>query len=204
MSDAAVTEPGETADRAPDAPGRGKTTFPVTEGRERGYDRAEVEDFLARARATFEGTAGSDALTADDVREAGFPLVKSGFRVPDVDAALGRIEEAFATRERERAVDATGPARWVDAAREEAQVLLDRLTRPERERFSRVGWTSYGYRPSEVDRAADRIVAFLQHGDPLDADQVRGAAFRMVRRGYREEQVDAVLDAVVRVILAVR
>lgn len=202
MSDAAVTEPAETTDQASEA--RAKHTFPAAQGRERGYDRAEVEDFLARARATFEGTARSDALTADDVREAGFSLVRNGFRVADVDAALGRIEEAFAARERERAIDAAGPSQWVGAAKEEAQVILDRLTRPERERFSRVGWTSYGYRPADVDRAADRIVAFLQHGDPLDADQVRQAAFRLVRRGYREEQVDAVLDAVVRVILAVR
>jgi DivIVA domain-containing protein len=33
---------------------------------------------------------------------------------------------------------------------------------------------------------------------------VRDAAFRMQRGGYREEQVDALLDATVEVMLAVR
>jgi len=34
-------------------------------------------------------------------------------------------------------------------------------------------------------------------------EQVRAVAFRMQRGGYREAQVDAVLDAVVEVMLAV-
>lgn len=190
-----------------------KPPFPTATGRERGYDRALVEEFLARARTAFEADVPrgvpeiSDeqgVLTADDVREVGFPLVKGGYRVEAVDAALGRIEEAFAARKRQRAIDAEGAEAWVDAARADAQEILDRLARPARARFDRVGVLSFGYDPAEVDAVADRVTAYLESGDPLTADQVRQAAFRMSRRGYREEQVDALLDDVVRVILAVR
>ncbi|MCU1637163.1 MAG: transporter permease, partial [Cryobacterium sp.] len=39
---------------------------------------------------------------------------------------------------------------------------------------------------------------------PVTVDDVRTAVFRPERGGYREEQVDAVLDSVVDVMLAVR
>ena len=61
----------------------------------------------------------------------------------------------------------------------------------------------YGYRIDEVDIVADKIAAFLEAGEPVTVDQVRTVAFRMQRRGYSEAQVDAVLDAVVEVMLAV-
>lgn len=200
MSDTATIDSGAGA-RPPK-----KLPFPVTGGRARGYDRRQVEEFMARARAAFEtgGATEPGALTADDVRRAAFTLTKRGFDVEAVDQALGRIEEAFAARERRRAIDADGPNAWVDQARDEAQVILDHLARPEGHRFDRVGALSHGYDPDEVDAVADRITDFLRLGTPLEAEQIRQAAFRVVRRGYREEQVDELLDAVVTIILAVR
>ncbi|WP_105566426.1 DivIVA domain-containing protein [Microbacterium halophytorum] len=200
MSDTATIDSGAEAG-APK-----KLPFPVTHGRERGYDRRQVEEFMARARAAFEAGGADEpgALTAEDVRRAAFTLTKKGFEVEAVDQALGRIEEAFAARERRRAIDSEGPNAWVDRARDEAQVILDHLDRPAKHRFARVGAFSHGYAPDEVDAVADRITEFLQLGTPLEAEQVRQAAFRVVRRGYREEQVDALLDAVVEIILAVR
>nr|WP_261165590.1 DivIVA domain-containing protein [Microbacterium sp. Marseille-Q6965] len=171
-------------------------------GRDRGYRRDAVEAFMAKARAAFE--RGDDEFDARVVRQVGFPLAREGYQIAAVDAALGRIEDAFAARERQAAIAAEGAEAWVERARAEAQEILDRLSRPPRRRFDRVGPLSFGYAPKEVDLVADRISAFLQDGDPLTAEQVRSAAFRMSRGGYREEQVDAVLDAVVDVILAVR
>ena len=51
---------------------------------------------------------------------------------------------------------------------------------------------------------AEKLVAYFEHGDAVTVEQVRAAAFRMQRRGYDEAQVDAVLDAVVEVMLAIR
>jgi DivIVA domain-containing protein len=176
--------------------------FALTSGRTRGYHRTAVDTFLASARRAFE--TGGDELGAADVRTASFPLVKDGYVVADVDAALGRVEDAFAARERERVVRAQGAGAWVEQARDDAQVILDHLARPRRHRFARTGVLTFGYRIDEVDHVATRIVRYLRDGDALTPEQLRSAAFQMQRGGYREEQVDALLDATIDVILAVR
>lgn len=176
--------------------------FALTAGRERGYHRVAVDTFLSSARHAFE--TGGDGVSANDVRTASFPLVKAGYVVADVDAALGRVEDAFAARARERAVRTHGPGAWVEKARTDAQTILDHLARPPRRRFARTGILTFGYRIDEVDHVSERVVRYLRDGDPLSAEQLRSVAFRMQRGGYREEQVDALLDAVIDVILAVR
>jgi DivIVA domain len=132
-----------------------------------------------------------------------FRSCRGGYRIAPVDAALGRIEDAFAARERERALGRAGARAWVGQSRELAQEVLDRLSRRRRHRFRRVGFLRYGYRIDEVDLVGDKIAAYLRDGEPLTVDQVRSVAFRMERRGYSEAQVDAVLDAVVEVLLAI-
>lgn len=176
--------------------------FPVVTGRQKGYHRAAVDTFLDAARRAFE--ADGDDLGAEDVRVASFPMVRDGYVVEDVDAALARVEDAFAARARERAVRRSGVDGWVAAAREDAQLILDHLGRARRHRFGRNGILTFGYRIDEVDHVADRIAGFLRDGEELTVEQVRNSAFRMQRGGYREEQVDALLDATVDVMLAVR
>lgn len=176
--------------------------FRTAQGRDRGYHRTAVDTFLAAARDSFEHD--TDELAADDVRVASFPLVKGGYDIAEVDAALGRVEDALAARRRERAVRADGAEAWVVQARTEAQVILDHLARSRKHKFARTGFLSFGYRVDEVDHVAARIVRYLRDGDELTVEQIRSAAFRMQRGGYREEQVDALLDATIDVILAVR
>ncbi|WP_460774117.1 DivIVA domain-containing protein [Microbacterium sp. GXF7504] len=179
-----------------------RSAFPlVTRGR--GYDRNAVDTFLLRARAAFEDASDAEPVTAQTVRDASFPLTKHGYAIAPVDAALGRIEDAFASRERADAIAQMGAARWVAQQRELAQEILDRLTRPRRHRFERTNVLRYGYRVDEVDIVADRIAGYLAEGRQVTVEQVRAVAFRMQRGGYREAQVDAVLDAVVEVMLAV-
>lgn len=179
-----------------------RASFPEARGREKGYDKRAVDEFLDRARVAFE--SGSPSLTSADVRRVAFPLVRHGYAIASVDAALGRIEDAFAARERSNAVAKSGVNEWVGHARETAQTVLDRLLRPRKQRFDRVSALRYGYRIDEVDLVSDKIARYLQTGDALTVEQVRSVAFRMQRGGYREAQVDAVLDAVVEVMLAVR
>lgn len=180
---------------------RASGSFRVVSGSGRGYHPAAVDKFLAAARESFE--VGGD-LTAADVREASFPLVKGGYVIADVDAALGRIEDAFAARQRDQIVRDGGTEEWVTQAREQAQVILDHLARSRRSKFARTGFLTFGYRVDEVDHVAGRVVRYLRDGDELSVEQLRSAAFRMQRHGYREEQVDALLDATIDVMLAVR
>ncbi|QIG40495.1 DivIVA domain-containing protein [Microbacterium sp. 4R-513] len=178
--------------------------FPEASGRTKGYEKRAVDAFLRRAKAAFDDPSDPEtALTAADVRRVAFPLVKRGYVISAVDAALGRIEDAFAARERQAVVTRSGAREWVGRTKETAQVVLDRLSRPRGQRFDRVGIMRYGYRLDEVDLVADKIARYLETGDNVTVEQVRAVAFRMQRGGYRETQVDAVLDAVVEVMLAV-
>ncbi|ALJ20300.1 DivIVA domain-containing protein [Microbacterium sp. No. 7] len=184
----------------------GSSLFPRDE-RGRGYDPAAVDAYLERARASFEADEGDEArreVDAAAVRAVGFPLVRGGYSVDAVDMALTRIEEAFAAREREEALARAGARPWVARSRGIGQEILDRMSRPEGARFRRAGLLRYGYRVDEVDIVADRIAAYLETGAPLTVEQVRTVAFRMQRRGYDEAQVDAVLDALIEIMLAVR
>ncbi|TFV81898.1 DivIVA domain-containing protein [Microbacterium sp. dk485] len=192
----------ETERPAEEAATETRPPFPDATGRQKGYEKRAVDAFLERARAAFESDE-PDALRSTEVRATAFPLVRHGYAIAPVDAALGRIEDAFAAREREWAMNRRGARAWVAESRETAQVVLDRLLRPRGQRFDRVGVLRYGYRVDEVDLVADKIARYLAAGEPVTADQVRAVAFRMQRGGYREDQVDAVLDAVVEVMLAV-
>lgn len=176
-------------------------TFAVTRGATKGYDKRRVDAFLARAREAFE--SGAEPLTAADVRQASFPLVRRGYVIAAVDAALGRIEDAFAAREREAALSSAGVHAWVGQTRETAQEVLDRLSRTKKQRFERVSALRYGYRIDEVDLVTEKLARYIEAGDPVSVEQVRAVAFRMQRGGYRETQVDAVLDALIEVMLAV-
>ncbi|SFS06372.1 DivIVA domain-containing protein [Microbacterium sp. cf046] len=176
-------------------------TFAETQGAVKGYEKRAVDAFLNRAREAFE--AGAEPMTAAEVRQVAFPIVRHGYVIAAVDAALGRIEDAFAAREREAAVSTEGAHAWVGQTRETAQVVLDRLSRPKGRRFDRVSALRYGYRIDEVDLVADKLARYLETGDSVTVEQVRAVAFRMQRGGYRETQVDAVLDAVIEVMLAV-
>ena len=184
-----------------------------------GFDPDEVDDFLdeivvewrktiaeneeLKAKLAAFESGDSTEIDASTVRTAAFPLVRRGYQVAAVDAALSRIEDAFAAREREQALSRRGARAWVGQSRKLAQEVLDRLTRPKGRRFRRVGLLRFGYRVDEVDLVADKIARFLENGEAVTVDQVRSVAFRMQRRGYSEAQVDAVLDATVEVMLAV-
>lgn len=172
------------------------TTFPKTRGR--GYDVDEVEDFLEEARRAYSGSADS-AVNAASIRRVAFSMKRGGYSASHVDAALERLEDAFATRERDLPVQAA-----VQEPRLIAQEIVNRLARPRRHRFDRAGFMVNGYRRSDVDAFVDRISDFLVNGTPLDVSEVRMVAFRPQRGGYREAQVDLLLDAVIDVMLAVR
>lgn len=182
------------------------TTFPRTRRSVRGYSVDEVESFLDEARQAYSaGAAGLSPLSARSIRTAAFGLQRGGYSTSHVDAALERLEDAFATRERERAFAAPGgDAAWYTQARSAAQALINRFDRNHGDRFARVGSLSQGYHPHDVDEFTDRLADYFQRGAAMSVDEVRTVVFRSSRGGYNETQVDLVLDIAIAVMLAVK
>ncbi|GAA3869336.1 hypothetical protein GCM10022381_10810 [Leifsonia kafniensis] len=180
------------------------TTFPRTGKKTRGYSVSEVEKFLATARGAYDESDATAALTAEQIRGMAFSMTKNGYSPEHVDAALERLEDAFAARERAQALAQAGTQAWAEKAQADSEVITARLRRDAGHRFSRVSFLSLGYNRADVDRFAGRVVKYFDNDFPLTVDDVRGAVFRPQRGGYREVQVDAVLDGVVEVMLAVR
>lgn len=182
------------------------STFPAARKRKPGYDAAEVDAFFATARGAYGAVPGDvTTLTSDEIRCTAFRLRRSnGYSVRHVDAALERLEEAFAAREREQEISRVGAERYFGETRAIAQELVDRFDRPPGRRFHRRGPLTRGYHPVDVDALSDRLAGYFQSGDAISVENVRTVAFRARYGGYDESQVDHVLDAVVRVMLAVR
>jgi len=180
------------------------STFPRTNKKSLGYNVEQVEAFLAAARTAYDASEGSEQLTAESIRHTAFAMAKGGYSPSHVDAALERLEDAFAARERDRATRTKGKQELTAEARARAQEIIDRLGRPAGHRFARTSFLTVGYSISDVDRFAGRLVKHFEGGPALSPDDVRTAVFRPQRGGYREVQVDIVLDSVVDVLLAVR
>lgn len=180
-------------------------TFPRARKGRQGYDIDEVEEFLEDARRAYTADhPGASVVTADTIRTTAFSMRRTGYSTTHVDAALERLEDAFAARERDREISQVGDEAWYANARNTAQVILDRAVRPRAKRFRRVSIFTVGYSVRDVDAFADRIAGYFQSGAALSAEDVRTVAFRAQRGGYHEGQVDLLLDTVTRVMLAVR
>ena len=181
------------------------STFPRTRNSRRGYDIDQVEDFLEEARTAYSSEPGASViLDADAIRHTSFALTKGGYSPTHVDAALERLEDAFAGRERDSARAVAGDDAWFNAARRNAREIIDRLARPHGRRFSRVNFLSGGYDRKQVDAFGDTLSDYFLKATPLSVDAVRTIAFRPKRGGYTEVQVDYFLDSVIAVMLSVR
>jgi DivIVA domain-containing protein len=177
--------------------------FPTVARSKLGYDIREVDSFLARARRAYD-RSGSEDMTATDLRRAAFGLEKGGYQTSAVDSALERLEDAFAIRERATSIREAGEKSWFKGTRGLAQEIIERLRRPEKRRFDRMGLLAIGYSVKEVDRFSDRVREYFEEGVELPLEEVRSVAFRPARHGYREAQVDLLIDGVVEVMLAVK
>lgn len=162
----------------------------------------EVDAFLGLARQAFDGDQDVP-LTAENIRRTAFTMAKGGYFTGAVDDALERLEDAFAERERESGRSTWGEAAWLDEARKTATIIVERFQRPEGKRFDRVNFMTLGYNRRDVDRFATRVVKYFTDGRPMGVSEIRTVTFREQRGGYREAQVDLVIDSIVDVMLAV-
>ena len=181
------------------------TTFPRTRRSRRGYNVEQVEAFLEEARRAYSAEPGeSVTVSAESIRRTAFAMQRAGYSPSEVDAALERLEDAFAGRERQHLIDDGGEAAWQAEADTLTQEIVARLSRPDGQRFARAGILTNGYNRSEVDKFASRLSRYFSDSKPMTIGEVRAAAFRSQKGGYREAQVDLFLDGVVSIMQAVR
>lgn len=182
------------------------TAFPLAARHQLGYNPAQVDDFLARARAAYEGgSLVGSPVTSEEVRRTAFGVKKHGYAARYVDAAMDRLEEVFFERERRARIKRQGEDAWWSDTRELLSDVRGRLQRPRGKRFRSRGLFASGYRKSQVDAFLDRIATMFENRElSLSPADVRDVVFHSQLRGYDEEQVDALLDSVVELILATR
>ena len=200
------TSPSQADESMETSEGEQHAPFPFAEGKQLGYATEPVDAFLARARATYEDPKQlDDPITSVEVRRAAFPVKKRGYSARHVDAAMDRLEEVFFERERRARVRTEGEDAWWAETRKLLSEVRGRLERPRGRRFNRRGLLATGYRRAEVDAFLDRIAAMFAHREmTLDASEVRDVVFHSQLRGYDEDQVDALLDSVVELILSTK
>lgn len=179
------------------------SAFPRANGQHVGYHPEQVDAFLARARASFDRTApAGDEVTSRDIRHTAFRLKRRGYSARHVDAAMDRLEEVFAERERANRIAEIGEDAWWAEIQQLLSDVRGRLGRERGKRFSSRGWFAVGYRRSQVDAFLDRVAAMLAGNGALTTAEVRGVVFHAQWRGYDEDQVDALLDAIVDLMIA--
>ncbi|MET4096895.1 DivIVA domain-containing protein [Arthrobacter sp. UYCu712] len=172
-----------------------------------GYNAKQVDQFLQRARVSFESpsVAGRPVKSAD-VRAVTFDPVKGGYAAAGVDAALDRLEDALALQERDELIGERGEEAWLRDIGRLAGLLRGRLHRPDGQRFRRPGKTKVrSYNTTDVDDLCHELIGYLEEDRPLSVDNVRRAVFRPAagREGYEESQVDAFLDRAVELMAAI-
>lgn len=186
---------------------QGSSPFARVARRSIGYNTRQVDRFLTRARSYYnEGDSGSGPVTSIQVRAMVFEPARGGYEPQDVDAALDRLEDAFAQRERDQLIKAKGEEAWLTQIGRTSALLRSRLHRPHGERFRRPSRKkALSYNTDDVDALCDDLLAYFENELPLSVDTVRRAVFREAAgaAGYEENQVDAFLDRVVELMASI-
>ncbi|ABY22283.1 hypothetical protein RSal33209_0534 [Renibacterium salmoninarum ATCC 33209] len=171
-----------------------------------GYNVKQVDQFLARARAIYTAQDSAEkALTSNEVREMTFDAVRGGYEAQAVDAALDRLEDVFAQRERDALISGKGEDAWLAQIGRLSSVLRNRLHRAPGERFRRPRRNVRSYDVGDVDALFAELLEYFERDKPLSVDVVRRAVFGSAqgKDGYEEQQVDVFLDRVVELMAAI-
>jgi DivIVA domain-containing protein len=159
----------------------------------------QVDEFLEKARDQYNNPA-KELVSVFDVRAARFGLVKNGYSISVVDAALEKLEDTFAEREYQREVKKTGYFEFTEDLKELKEMVLRRTNKKRGRKFSRRIWPNRGYSVREVDKFCSYLGKIQDTKADLSVKEIRIATFKSKRGGYAEYQVDAFLEKVVEVL----
>lgn len=161
-----------------------------------GYDISQVDEFLNLARQQYNEPS-RQLVTSLDVRSIRFKLVKNGYSISVVDAALEKLEDAFAASEFNKEVISLGFFEFEEDLDNLRKELLARCNRPNKKKFSKRKYPNKGYNVKQVDELCSQLGKSLETKADLVVKEVRTATFKSKRGGYAEYQVDAFLESVV-------
>lgn len=195
----------------------GTTTIARVGKRKKGYDVHQVDAFLEQAHALYE--ADGIQLHRSDIQDASFDIVKGGYAIPQVDAALERLEQAVTDKQTQYDIAQLGRVAWKAQTEAQFQELDRHAQRAEGQRFAPAQPKTPSYDRKQVDRLIDRVLAKAEaelerisagssgrqgpEADPtLTSQYVEGVSFtqRKGKHGYDERQVDYYLNACVNLL----
>lgn len=163
---------------------------------ELGYETSEVDAVIELARSQF-ANPGSHVLDASSLRTKQFTTVKGGYRIDSVDAALDRLDDAFAEQEANRLLARSGHQGAAEHLETLKRSLLGRVARGRAKAFKRQPWWQKGYSVRQVDQLLRRVGQTLEGQPSVGVPQLRQVTFSPKWAGYTEAQVDAFLDRTV-------
>lgn len=195
----------------------GTTTIARVGKRKKGYDVHQVDAFLEQAHALYE--ADGIQLHRSDIQDASFDIVKGGYAIPEVDAALERLEQAVTDKQTQYDIAQLGRVAWKAQTEAQFQELDRHAQRAEGQRFAPAQPKTPSYDRKQVDRLIDRVLAKAEaelerisagssgrqgpEADPtLTSQYVEDVSFtqRKGKHGYDERQVDYYLNACVNLL----
>lgn len=195
----------------------GTTTIARVGKRKKGYDVHQVDAFLEQAHALYE--ADGIQLHRSDIQDASFDIVKGGYVIPQVDAALERLEQAVTDKQTQYDIAQLGRVAWKAQTEAQFQELDRHAQRAEGQRFAPAQPKTPSYDRKQVDRLIDRVLAKAEaelerisagssgrqgpESDPtLTSQYVEDVSFtqRKGKHGYDERQVDYYLNACVNLL----
>lgn len=173
--------------------------FKLAGKRKLGYEPNQVNEFLDFAKEQFANLE-SELIDAKSLRNTRFRLVKNGYSISAVDAAMEKLEDVFATRELERSAANDGIHTFENHLQEGMELISNRVKRKKGRRFKRRFYLYRGYNRRQVDSFCAEVAAHLELKKELAVRAVRLTTFRTQRGGYAEYQVDAFIEKLVEVL----
>lgn len=194
--------------------GRNASGVARTGKRKWGYDPAQVDAFLERAHKLYESEGVQ--LTQHDIQNVSFDLVKGGYVIAQVDAALSRLERAVVDKQTTWEISQHGRVAWKAQTEALYRQLNEHADRKAGERFKPGEPKTPSYDRKQVDRIIDQSMAKAaseldleklsredaKHLVDLNSTSVSNVIFtqRKGKRGYDERQVDYYLSSCVQLL----
>jgi DivIVA domain-containing protein len=162
----------------------------------RGYDKKQVDSLLESAKRQYENP-DQVLLRASDLRGLRLDLVKGGYLISQVDAALDNLEDHFSLTEVIAFKKRYGEQELAKRYSELKDALSPRLKKAKSKRFAKVSFLARGYDKKKVDALCDRLVSHFDGKAKIKVSEIRRVQFSSKRSGYSMPQVDSFLDRVI-------